>query len=298
MANLLPIYNIGGEIFALTSAFMWALAAILFRRLGDKVSPIGMNLAKGMVAIICLGILLLLTDTGSISNRTMLFLGISGLLGITLGDTFYFMSLIRLGPRLSLILTTLIPVATIFFAVLFLGERPSFISWLGIFFTLLGVTWVLLERAPVENQISNRKAGIKYGILTVLCCASGVIFSKMVIESTSALKATFIRQSWGLAGLMFYGCIGLRLKDFLKPLNNPLVLKNLIFASFIGTFLGTWLCLLGLKYADASIATTLNSTSPLFILPLSFFMLREKVTFRAVTGSLIAVTGVALIFSG
>lgn len=300
MVNILPIYKVWGGIFALTSAFMWAFAAILFRRLGDKVSPLGMNLGKGIVAVICLGVSLLLTDTGtgSVSNHTFLFLGISGLLGITFGDTFYFMALIRLGPRLVLILTTLIPVATVFLAVLILHESQSLISWLGILFTLSGVTWVLWERTPVGYQINNRKTGIKYGVLTVLCCASGVIFSKMVIESTSALKATFIRQIWGVAGLIFWGFMGFHLKSWLRPLTNPILLKKLLFASFIGTFLGTWLCLLALKYADASIATTLNSTSPLFILPLAFFILKEKITFRAIIGSVIAIAGVGLIFFG
>lgn len=298
MANILPIYKVWGGIFALTSAFMWAFTAILFRRLGDNVSPLGMNLGKGIVAVICLGISLLLTDTSSVTNRTFLFLGISGLLGITFGDTFFFMALIRLGPRLALILTTLIPVVTVFLAVLILHERQSLISWLGILFTLLGVAWVVCERAPVGYRINNWKAGIKYGVLTVLCCALGVIFCKMVIESTSALKATFIRQIWGVMGLILWGLMGFHLKIWLKPLTNPALLKNLFFASFIGTFLGTWLCLLALKYTDASIATILNSTSPLFILPLAFFILKEKISFRAIIGSIIAIAGVGLIFSG
>ena len=85
MVNILTIHEAWGGIFALTSALMWAFAAILFMRLGNKVSPLGMNLGKGIVAIICLGILLLLTDTGSVSKRTFLFLGISGLLFIIFG---------------------------------------------------------------------------------------------------------------------------------------------------------------------------------------------------------------------
>lgn len=285
-------------MFALSSAFMWALAAILFRKLGDKVSPLGMNLGKGIIAVVFIGSALLLTDASSVSNHAFIFLGISGLLGITFGDTFYFMALIRLGPRLALILATLIPVTTVILAVLILHERQSFLIWLGILSTLSGVTWVLWERLPEEYQISNRKVGVKYGILSVLCCASGIIFSKMVLESTSALEATFIRQVWGAVGLTIWGLAGSRLKIWLRPLSNPILLKKLFFASFIGTFLGTWFCLLGLKYTDASIATTLNSTSPLFILPLAFFILKDKISIRAVVGSIIAVLGVSLIFLG
>ena len=298
MTSILSIYKVWGGVFALVSAFMWALSAILFKRLGDSVSALGMNLGKGIIAVILLGIVMLLTDTGTVSNHTFLFLGISGLLGITFGDTFYFMTLIRLGPRLALIIATLIPVATALLAVLILRESPSFITWIGILLTLTGVAWVIWEHAPAGYQARNWKAGIKYGFLSVLCCASGVIFSKMVIESSSALKATFIRQIWGLAGLIIWGSIVSHLKIWLKPLGNLILLKRLFFASFIGTFLGTWLCLLALKYTDASVATTLNSTSPLFILPLAFCILKEKITFRAIIGSVIAVVGIGFIFLG
>ncbi len=287
-----------GGLFALTSALTWAVAAIIYRKLGDRVSPWGINLGKGAIAVVFFGLLVALSDKSPVDNRTFLFLGISGLLSITFGDTFFLMSLVRLGPRLALMLTTLIPVATILLAVLFLHERLCFVNWLGIFFTLAGVIWVVWEQVPGNHRLPAWRAGIKYGILTIICCAVGVIFSKVVIASTSALRAALIRQVWGLGGLAVVGLNGFKMKKWLKPLAQPLLLKKLFLAAFTGTFLGTWFCLLALKYIDASIATTLNATSPLFILPLSFFFLKEKISSRAVIGSIIAVAGVGMIFSG
>lgn len=293
------IYHIWAGISALTSALLWAFAAILFKKLGNNVSPLGINLGKGIIASLFLGILLLFMGHEAINNRTFLFLGISGLLGITLGDTFYFESLVRLGPRLTLIVTTLIPVVTMLLAIIFLHEKFLFVSWAGIILTLYGVFLVLWERAGVSCRPENWRSGIKYGLLTVFCCASGIIFSKMSLGLTSALKATFIRQIFGVMGLLFWGAIGFRWKDWLKPMFfDRNILRKLFFASFIGTFLGTWFCIIALKYTHAAIATTLNATSPLFILPLSFFVLKEKISFRAIIGSFIAVTGVGLIFFG
>jgi len=293
------IHHTWAAIFALTSALLWAFVTILFKKLGNDVFPLGMNLGKGIIASLFLGILLLFVDHKPISSHTFLFLGISGLLGITLGDTFYFESLIRLGPRLSLIITTLIPVVTVLLAIIILRESLFLTSWIGIFFTLYGVFLVLWERTPTGCHPKDWKLGIKYGVLAVLCCASGVIFSKMALGSISALKATFIRQIFGVIGLIFWGLIGFKLKVWLKPLfTDYALLKRLFFASFIGTFLGTWFCILALKYTDAAIATTLNATSPLFILPLAFFILKEKISFRAIIGSFIAVAGASLIFLG
>jgi drug/metabolite transporter (DMT)-like permease len=68
--------------------------------------------------------------------------------------------------------------------------------------------------------------------------------------------------------------------------------------AFVGTFGGFWLSLFSLKYVDASIASTLNATTPLFILPLVAIMLRERISLRAFLGAVIVVGGVALILRG
>lgn len=299
MIEISSIHHIWAAIFALTSALLWAFVTILFKKLGEDIVPLGINLGKGVIASLFLGTLLLFTDQKPISKHSFVFLGISGLLGITLGDTFYFESLIKLGPRLSLIITTLIPVVTVLLAIIIFHESLFLTSWLGIFFTLYGVFLVLRERTPTESHPKDWRLGIRHGILAVLCCASGVIFSKMALESISALKATFIRQIFGVIGLIFWGLIGFKLKGWLKPLfTDYILLKRLFFVSFIGTFLGTWFCILALKYTHVAIATTLNATSPLFILPLAFFILKEKISFRAIIGSFIAIVGVSLIFLG
>jgi drug/metabolite transporter (DMT)-like permease len=285
--------------FALISAFLWTLAALLFKKLGKKVFPLGMNLGKGVVASLLLGILILFTDHSPVTNRAIIFLGISGILGITFGDTFYFESLVRLGPRVSLIITILIPVVTILLASTILHESLLLTSWFGILLTLFGVLLVLLEKEQSGFLLKDFKPGIIYGLLSVFCCAAGILFSKTVLETTSVLRATFIRQVFGVMGLIILGLGNFKLRLWLKPVfKDPGLLKRLLFASFIGTFLGTLFSILALKYTYAAVATTLNATSPLFILPLAFFVLKEKVSFRAVLGSFIAVAGVSLIFLG
>jgi drug/metabolite transporter (DMT)-like permease len=285
--------------FALFSAFLWTLSAIIFKKLGKKVLPVAMNLGKGVVASILLGILILFTDRQPVSNHSVIFLGLSGILGITFGDTFYFESLVRLGPRLSLIVTILIPVVTVILAATILRESLLPAGWAGIFFTLLGVLLVLLEKEPAGVLPKDFKPGIMYGVLSVLCCASAIIFSKTALDSVSVLRATFIRQVAGVIGLIFLGLGNFKVRLWLKPVfNDPVLLKRLVYASFIGTFLGTLFSILALKYTFAAIATTLNSTSPLFILLLAFFVLKEKISLRAVIGSFIAVAGVGLIFLG
>jgi len=294
----LNIYIIGC-LFAIISAALWAFGAILFRKLGDNISPAGLNFAKSIIATLCLGGLLLGIKTGPVSAQAYLYLGLSGLLGVSLGDTFYFRSLIELGPRLSLTLVVFIPATTVLLALVILNEQLTLSSFLGIILTLSGVFVVLRgQHSHVNSQIRDLRKGIQYGILSIVTCSLSIILTKLVIESTSAIEATFIRQYSGTIGLIVWGLFSSKLKKWIKPFADPILLKNLIFAAFISTFLGTIFSIAALKYTYASIATTLNAMSPLFILPLSYYLLKEKITLCAVLGAFIAVLGAGLIILG
>lgn len=289
-------HQIFGGIAALVSAASWALGAILWRKIGEKISPFSMNLSKVIIGSLYLGVVLLVIGIEPINMRAFLFLGISGLLGIALGDTLFFMSLMHLGSRLASLMGTLTPVFIALSAVLFLGERPSFLVWGGIFLTVSGVAWVLWGRTPKNGIIKNKSLGVKYGILSVICTTAGVILAKVGVTSVPTIQATFIRLFYGFIGLMIWGCFKHQFKNWLIPFKNLHLLKSVSFVVFIGAFGGFWLSLLALKYVDASIASTLNSTTPLFILPMVAIMLKEKIPIQAILGAAIAVGGVALIF--
>jgi len=283
---------------ALVSAASWALGGVLWRKIGEEISPFSINLSKGIIGGLYLIIALLVIGVEPVNLRAFLFLGISGLLGITLGDTFFFISLTHLGPRLTSLMGTLIPVFIALSAVIFLGERPSFWNWAGIFLAVSGVTWVLRERLPVNEIVKNKSLGIKYRLLSIICMTAGVIFAKIGVKSVPAMQATLIRLFWGVIGLVLWGCLNRQIKSWIIPFKNLHLLKNVSFVVFITVFGGFWLSLLALKYMDASIASTLNSMAPLFILPMAAIALKEKISIKAILGAAIAVGGVVLIFMG
>ncbi len=292
------MYLILGSFAALASAFTWAVGSILFRRLADEVSPLGMNLGKTILGTLYIGAALLLTGITPISSREFLLLGASGLLGIALGDTLFFKALLHLGPRLTVLLGTGGPVVTILLAVIFLGERPSLPAWAGIFLVLTGITLILWKQSPKEKTKSNYLPGIKYLLLSIACTSVGIIFAKIGVSSTSAMEALFIRFIGGALGLTVFGCASRKLTAWLTPFRDLRLLKFILLTVFVVVFGGFWLFLLSLKYIDASIATILNSTEPLFILPLAAFILKEKIYLPEIIGAIVAVSGVVLIFIG
>lgn len=285
-------------IVALTSAASWAFATILWRKIGEVISPFSMNLSKGIIGGLYLAVILLIIGTKPVDLRSFLFLGVSGLLGITLGDTLFFISLMRLGPRLSSLMGTLTPVFIALSSVFFLREKPSFLVWIGIFLTVSGVAWALWEQTPQKETIKNKSLGIAYRLLSIVCFTAGTILAKIGVESVPPMQATFIRLSWAVIGMILWGCLNRQLKNWLTPFKNLYLLKKTSFIVFIVAFGGFWLSLVALKYIGASMASTLSSTAPLFILPMAAIMLKEKISIRAGLGAAIAVCGVALIFIG
>lgn len=259
----------------------------------------GLNYNKGLVAFVCLGGLLLFTGTSSVDPQSLLFLTISGLIGICLGDSLYFVALVRLGPRLTLLLGSLIPVAAGLISFIFLNERISLISTAGLALTVIGVTFVLWEKAPTINNQSQAKhwrTGIFFGLLFVFSEAAGIIFTKVGVQELPSLQATFIRQTSAIIGLTFWGLAAGTFIGWLQPLKNRRIRNRVIVAAIIGAFIGTWLSVLALKNTHTTVAAALNSTSPLFVLPLAAYIMREKISHRAILGTAVSVMGIGIYF--
>jgi drug/metabolite transporter (DMT)-like permease len=109
------------------------------------------------------------------------------------------------------------------------------------------------------------------------------------------MEATFIRMlAGGITMLIIYLFTG-QAKNWWQPFRNRGFLGQFFLSVAMITFGGFWLTFVAFKQLDVSIASTLTSVEPLFVIPLGLIFLREKVTLTAVAGSIVAVTGIALI---
>ena len=292
---MLTTHVIGG-LAALGSAFCWAISAMLFRRIGEQLPALAMNFAKGLVAVCFMALFVLPNGWPEANLFSVFVLALSGIIGIALGDTLYFMTLSRLGARVTLLLSTLIPITAALMAVVFLGERIASSSWLGILITLFGVSYVLWEKAPNDNTKKELQLGLIFAILFVLANAGGIILSKLGVEDISSMEASLLRHVWATVGIGIWGGLAGAFVSWSKPLKSRKLIVQLLIASFIGAFLGSWLSIVALKYTFVSVAAVLNSTSPIFILPLVAIFLKEKISLRSTVGALLAVCGIGIYF--
>ena len=287
-----------GGLFALGAGACWATASILFGKLGKSVSSLSMNFGKGIVGLICMAIALSFTGLRGTSTEAWIYLSASGLIGITLGDTVFFDTLRRLGPRRTLLMTTLIPVLVAIMSFALLGERLSGQAWIGAAITVAGVSWTMWERMPQDQEDTGSwRAGIGYGLVTVLTCAVAAILSKVGVEGTKPLEATGIRLLAGTGGLLLLGIFRRQIVTWVAPFRAPKQLGALVAAAVVGTFLGIWFSMASFAYTSATIATILSATDPIFVLPLAALVVGEKLRARPVLGAFVALLGVSLLLT-
>ncbi len=300
-----------GEIAALTAAFLWALSSVVYSMLGRRIPPLELNFLKGIIAIALLIVTILLQGNIFVDFPLLpvVFLALSGIVGIGLGDTAYFSALNNLGARRTLLMETLAPVMGALFAWVLLGERLPIASWCGILLTLLGVAWVISEKSPL-SAVSDRawRKGIYWGLMAALTQAIGSVLSRfaLVESDISPLWSSLIRLAAGQVIVFLLLLKSLPLSDRVvekeknKQIQNYLSLRILgiiTLAAFGSTYLGIWLQQTSLKFAPTGIAQTLLATSPLFIIPIAAIR-GEKITIRSILGVSIALVGIGLLFSG
>ncbi len=298
---LADLTTIGGELAALTAAFLWAVASVMFGRLGKTLSPLVLNFAKGAIALVLLTLTLLLIsqDPAGLAPRSVGVLALSGAIGIGLGDTAYFAAINHLGPRRALLLETLAPPLAALLALVFLQESLGGRAWLGIATTLAGVVWVIAERVPGSPGEAPSAWGIGLGVLAALGQALGAVMSRAVLADTAVdpLWSTLLRLGGGL--VIILGILRWRgpVAGSLRPLQSPRLLGGVALAAFLGTYLAIYLQQTALKYSATGIAQALTSTSPLFVLPLAAAM-GDRVSPRAIVGAAIALVGIGLLVTG
>jgi drug/metabolite transporter (DMT)-like permease len=292
-----------GEGAALVAAALWAISTVLFGRLGKTLQPLVLNFVKGLVAI-ALILLTLLWRWGqapALPPMAVMWLLLSGAIGIGLGDTAYFSAVNTLGARRALLLESLAPPLAALMAWAFLQEALSVRAWGGILLTLLGVAWVISERVPGTTQERNQDSallwrGVTWGMAAALGQAGGSVLSRAALADTvvDPLWSSLLRLTAGGVVLVVLLSGRGQLREPMRVAQSPQIWPILGLTAFLGTYLGIWLQQVAFKYSPAGIAQSLLATSPLFVLPLAA-LLGDRVTGRAVLGVLVALGGVWLL---
>ncbi len=307
--------SLTGINFAILATISWSLCIFPFTLAARKLGSVPLNHFRLLLAVILIGItsiLILPEDFLSLFHSDFVeawfWLGISGIIGLTIGDHFGFAMYAILGPRIGSILTTFAPAATLIVSYLILGEELSMIGIFGMFITIAGVIWLSLSRGE-RHQIPDRghgsiRRGIIYGVLAAICQGAGLVLAKRGMlaefsahEAINPVHATFMRLSIATISLYLFSFIRNDLRNIIKSIskNNQNGIKNAVTGTLFGPVLGVALSLYAVAQINASIAQTIYSLVPVFALVISYFHLKEKINMRAILGVIVAISGVFIL---
>lgn len=297
--------SIIGEVAATLTAFCWSISAVAFTVSGRVIGSQVVNRIRVVVAIVALLIINwfifgqpIPLNIGSVH---WIWLLLSGLVGLAIGDTFLFRSYQLIGARLGLLLLSLAPVFSILIAWIFMGELLTWIQILGVILTLAGIGWVVMTRPKAEDESGSPQhaaQGILFGVLASICQAGGLILSRQGMQDGfSPITGTLIRMIAAVVVLWGMALIQKRVKPTVDMARqHPKSTGWVVLGAIFGPVIGISLSLLAIQYAKIGVASTLMALPPVIILPVSYFFFKERLGWQAFAGTAVTIVGVALLF--
>src|SRR5215216_5320532 len=198
--------NFIGEIAGLATSFFFALTAIIFTKTGQMFGSQVTNAVRlifGLIFLVIVNLILYGEPLPlSADSSHWIWLGLSGVIGLSLGDAFLFQSMVSVGTRLGSLLLSLAPIFGSIIAWVFFGETLTFWQITGIILALAGIAWVVASHEePPGTPHGNTRRGVIFGVLAGLGQAIGIVFSKQgMFGNFSPFQANAIRM---LAAVLF-----------------------------------------------------------------------------------------------
>lgn len=297
--------NFLGELTALLAAICFSLATTAFTLAGRKFSAtysMALSLLISLIFLLLIHQVMLgeIFPLGASLDRWWL-LGGSSLIGYVISSVMLLRAFQYIGPRLTMLIGSFTPVCGALLAWLVIGQALPPRSIAGISLVIVGIVWVISDGA--RYQVALGSADYRRGLLLAVGGAVGqgisyVLMSEGVKDGFHPMSAGVIRTLIGVVIFLIYmSGRGILMRDLRLILRERRALFILTIASLTGPVVGTTLVLLSLQYTSIGVSSTLTGTTPLLLIPISFLVFKETIGPRAVLGTLVAIAGVAVLFS-
>ena len=292
-----------GEISALGCALCWALSSTLTKSLSGKIEPLSLNFIR------CLGAAILLWaiipfypgvyGLSLITGKSILYLSLSALVGMSVGDTIYIQGLRLIKVTLAFpIAQSVTPLLTVGAAFLFLEETitRSFVVGTGLILAGIYLIAIPAGASLPSRDAPQEKRGMGIGLIliaTVFWTVS-IVFLKFGLKETEPIVANGVRLPVAALALLPLVFLQNSFPEGSQQIKVRLVFLGAI-TGILAFGLGGILFLTAIQMAGAGKTMVLTSCGPLLGLPISVFLLKEKATRWIISGTGLVVLGIAFI---
>lgn len=303
-----PPFPLYGETMAILAAVIFSWTSVFFTAAGRRLGVTTVNLLRLPSGALCLAASHLVL-TGRIWPEGMqmdqqFWIGLSGVVGLAIGDSSLFKAFTTIGPRRSMAVMALAPVFTVVLAWSMLGEQLGWWALTGIAVVIGGVVLASIGRAEGRGIFGTIDPKVlRIGLLLALVASAGQglgsAFAKLGMAGESgvdALGATLVRMVWAAIAYWVVVLPQQKPRRLIESLRDRKGVLALIVAILMGPFISVWISLVAIKNTEAGIAQVLLGMVPIFVVVPAWIVYHDRPSPRSVLGILIAIAGSALLF--
>lgn len=300
-----------GYLAAFATLVAWTISTFVLAKLSRLVEPSVLNKAVLFFSIFLLGLLVCILDHLSPwqlftrpNTSNWFWLGLSGILGKSIGDYCGFCSMRILGARRRSMITTLGPGFTWLFGWIILNEE---MNWLGIASMMLTIVSLLLliNSTPEKNEVKTEKFGLPlpgllYGVAAAALTGLAFILSKKTFIETgttlSAFHATWVRILVAFFAIMLFDTARDKHPSFVRPFFAGRQKGVLLFLTILfGAVLGLSFSLIAIARMNAAVAYTIFAMLPVSVIAVNVIVYKKKIILKSWLYSILSIIGVIVL---
>jgi drug/metabolite transporter (DMT)-like permease len=301
-----------GVALALSTTVFWSISPLAMTSVGRRIGSLQTNMLRLALASIALGLIVGLSvlvpawDPVYPGPEQCFWIIASAMAGLVVGDSYFYASLVSLGPRRASIMATLSPVVAVASSWLWLDETLSPLVLIGIAVAISAVTYAVDLERRTHKPGGREPGGVSArGVFESLASAffagvAAVLLRKAFLTQPEmdTLSATALRLGAAAVAIWTTPLLRGKVRSLTRHLLDAKVTRPLLIGTACGPILGMFCYVSAMKYAKAGLVNTLANMTPIMIIPIAAIVYRTRIRKRAILATLIAVVGVAMMSVG
>jgi drug/metabolite transporter (DMT)-like permease len=286
-----------GVLAGLGCGLNWAVTSLLVRTLLPRLTPAGIGAVRATGGGALLIAMALAAGEGSAMLHAPLWvvlsLGIAIVVGMGIGDSFFFRSMEDLGVTRALTLSLFNPLLTTVTGIVIYQEPVTPLRLAALALVIGGLGFIVSGKGE-DGVATGRRArrGLRLVFLAAACWAVGATIVKPALLEVPVLAGTALRIP--MAGVVLWLIPWSRGTVAAVRESTPGERWRLGTICLLNA-LGSVMFTVAIRSGGVAIGNALASTSPLFAIPLEILFLKRRPSPRTIAGAALTVVGIAFL---
>ena len=289
---------LAADLNLLTAAVIWGLNVVAMKFAISLLNPFWFNALRFVFSVLALATWIAINRKRSARNghdapetdiSRKRYVGTIIVYAVLFGLIYqvaFLMGIFRTSASSTALIMASTPMWTAFIAIIFLKERLSPISWLGLMTTFAGTMIVALDKPGADAAASTTLVGNAIMLFCALSWSASTVISRPIMNYVSPVELTF----WGMGlALPFHILIALFQPEAdITVAFQPKVASAILYCGIFSTGIALAMWSYGVKILGASHASIYGNLIPLVAMFFGWSMLGEiPTTFQWIGGGMI-----------